>query len=165
MGDFEDMLLKSKQTNKNVNTNASNNMTISAGGPPLLQVFIVSYICHWAHFTTVAILKIMAKARLRCVQRRAQLLFLWGLDSLWGKKGEAQTTDSGKVMERLRLASNREIHHMRSVPSAQITGGQPHAASPGKQASRQLLCKASAGSSGSWRSAHSQFYFSLNSRR
>lgn len=47
-------------------------------------------------------------------------------------------TDSGKVMERISLASNREIHCMQSVPSAQLTGGQPHAASIGRRARRQL---------------------------
>lgn len=66
------------------------------------------------------------------------MLFLWGLDSMHRKKGEMQMMDSGKVMERISLASNGEIHCMQPVPSAQLTGGQLHAASIGRQASRQL---------------------------
>lgn len=45
---------------------------------------------------------------------------------------------SGKVMKRISLASQPEIHCMQPLPSAQLTGGQLHAASVGRRASRQL---------------------------
>lgn len=80
----------------------------------------------------------MAKATLCYIQGWARMLFLWGLDSMRRKEGEMQMMDSGKVMERISLASNGEIHCMQPVPSAQLTGGQLHAASIGRQASRQL---------------------------
>lgn len=46
--------------------------------------------------------------------------------------------DSVKVMKRISLASNREIHCMQTAPSAELTGGQPRAASIGRRTCRQL---------------------------
>lgn len=46
--------------------------------------------------------------------------------------------NSGKMKKRISLASNRKIHCMQPLPSAQLTGGQPHTVGIGRRASRQL---------------------------